>query len=424
MQMTDLTIRDMKMRDNAYETEVREIMDHFASKTGLSTSDRRPTRYLWTDAFAVCIFLWLHRQTGEVRYRTLALDLVSQVHETLGKHREDDPRHGWISGLEENQGALHPTIAGLRIGKRLGERNRNEPFDEHLEWEREGQYYHYLTKWMHALHQASAMTGDPVFHRWACELAKSTHRTFVHNQHPGTPKRLYWKMSIDLTYPLVPFMGHHDPLDGFVTYHELHRREVGQINDPSQCDLTGEIADLAQMCRDMQWTTDDPLGIGGLLFDACRMLQMMSGETGFDDHGLLPEVLCSSIVGLKSWLAHGSVKAQPEDRLAFRELGLAIGLRAIPKMLALQHDATGPYAGEILEEQLNNLMAVVPVAEVIEAFWLRSVNQQSASWQAHENINMVMLATSLASGGFLTLQPAPQPHTTDTSAGTKGRKLT
>ncbi len=47
----------------------------------------------------------------------------------------------------------------MRIGKPLNERKPSEPFDERLEWDRDGQYYHYLTKWMHALHQVGRLTG-------------------------------------------------------------------------------------------------------------------------------------------------------------------------------------------------------------------------------------------------------------------------
>jgi hypothetical protein len=53
--------------------------------------------YLWTDAYAVCNCLTLYRQTGEEKYKRLALDLIDQVHNILGKHRKDDPRTGWIN---------------------------------------------------------------------------------------------------------------------------------------------------------------------------------------------------------------------------------------------------------------------------------------------------------------------------------------
>ncbi len=44
---------------------VREIMLEFAERTGLSPAGSSPERYLWTDAFAVCNFLGLYRQTGD-----------------------------------------------------------------------------------------------------------------------------------------------------------------------------------------------------------------------------------------------------------------------------------------------------------------------------------------------------------------------
>jgi hypothetical protein len=109
-----------------------ELMLRFAGRTGLdSTGSER--RYLWTDAFALCNFLGLEAVTGQSRYRALALLLVDRVHGTLGRHRPDDRRTGWLSGLDEEQGASHPTLGGLRIGKRLPERVETERFDERLE---------------------------------------------------------------------------------------------------------------------------------------------------------------------------------------------------------------------------------------------------------------------------------------------------
>ena len=79
------------------------LMHHFAERTGL-TSQQPPRRYLWTDAFAVCNYLGLARRTGEHIYIERARQLVEQVHHTLGRHRDDDPRAGWISGLSEQEG--------------------------------------------------------------------------------------------------------------------------------------------------------------------------------------------------------------------------------------------------------------------------------------------------------------------------------
>lgn len=60
-------------------------------------------------------------------FRALASRLVDQVHQVLGRHRNDDSRTGRIGGLDEELGEAHPTRGGLRIGKRLPERRTDEP---------------------------------------------------------------------------------------------------------------------------------------------------------------------------------------------------------------------------------------------------------------------------------------------------------
>ena len=54
-------------------------------------------------------------------------------------------------------------------------------------------------------------------------------------------------------------------------------------------------------------------------------------------------------------------------------------------------------------ETMGNLMGYLPLVEDIEAFWLDPVNQEAETWKEHLDINMVMLATSLAPDGFLTI---------------------
>jgi hypothetical protein len=41
--------------------------------------------------------------------------------------------------------------------------------------------------------------------------------------------------------------------------------------------------------------------------------------------------------------------------------------------------------------------------DAIESFWLEPENRQRGSWKEHEDINAVMLATSLAPEGYLLL---------------------
>src|SRR5690242_3672490 len=158
----------------------RQLMDQFAERTGL-TSSRPQRRYLWTDALAVCNFLALGRVD-------LALTLVDRVHHVLGRHRDDDVRAGWISGLSESEGEAHPTAGGLRIGKALPERAADEPISERLEWDRDGQYFHYLTKWMHALDLVARVTGDARCGAWSRELYQIARQRFVYGHY------MVWKM--------------------------------------------------------------------------------------------------------------------------------------------------------------------------------------------------------------------------------------
>ena len=102
--------------------------------------------------------------------------------------------------LSPDEGERHPTIGGLRIGKTLPERAVTEPYNEQREWDRDGQYYHYLTKWMHALNRVSRVTGDPAYLTRAIELARAAHAGFTHEAPAAGPKRMYWKMSIR-SYP-------------------------------------------------------------------------------------------------------------------------------------------------------------------------------------------------------------------------------
>ncbi len=273
------------------------IMMEFASLTGLEPSTTHPKRYLWTDAFAVCNYLELFRQTNNKTYMHLALRLVDQVHHILGRHRDDDPRNGWISGLDEEVGELHPTKGGLRIGKQMNERKPNERPDERLEWDQDGQYYHYLTKWMHALNRVSQVTRDPKYAQWAVELAKIAHIKFTYMPSSGKQKRMYWKMSIDLNYPLVPSMGQHDPLDGFITYNEL-QMTAGKLGLLSKLDLSDEIADMTNICQGKSWITNDPLGIGGLLSDALRISQLII-IGNFKYANLLETVVDSALYGME-----------------------------------------------------------------------------------------------------------------------------
>jgi hypothetical protein len=391
------------MRPEYSKSVVREIMARFAEATGLTPAGKPPRRYLWTDAFALCNFLELYRQTEEEGYRDLTLGLVEQVHGVLGRHREDDPRTGWISGLTEPEGRRHPTIGGLRIGKEMNERRPDEPLDDRLEWDRDGQYFHYLTKWMHALNRLSRVMKEAVYNEWAGELAKTALARFTYTPNFGRRKRMYWKMSIDLSYPLVPSMGQHDPLDGYITLCQLQDTSERFFEKSTGLDLKNEISDLAEMCEGQSWVTDDPLGIGGLLFDVGRVTQLMA-EGYLRQTELLKILLDSSRLGLEAYLRTNPWKLPAKYRLAFRELGLSIGLRAVKKVRTMfEENADLVPTADTLRTSLTALMGFEPLIETIEQFWLEPANQAAESWTEHQEINRMMLATSLAPEGFLNL---------------------
>jgi hypothetical protein len=351
-----------------------DLMQRFAERTGLA-SNRAPQRYLWTDAFAVCNFLGL----GESE---LALRLVNQVHHTLGQHRADEACRGWLSGLGAREGEAHPTRGGLRIGKKLPERSPGEPFDDRLEWDRDGQYFHYLTKWMHALDQVARATRQPMYREWARELAATTHRAFVYAP-AGTcdprARRMYWKMSIDLSRPLVAAMGQHDPLDGYLTCVQLGG------------DLGRQAADFAAMIGP-DLATADPLGLGGLLTEAFRLEQLTRAGACAGSE-LLERLLASALAGLTNYVRRAELRAPATRRLAFRELGLAIGLAPLELMREPN--------GDLVLEQLSRF---APLRAEIESFWLRPEHRRTSAWLEHENINDVMLATALAPDGYTRLR--------------------
>ena len=136
-------------------------------------------------------------------------------------------------------------------------------------------------------------------------------------------------MSTDLSRPLVAATGQHDALDGYITFREAQFAASKMPIDAGVADLNGGIKWLSGLCEHRDWTTDDPLGVGGLLFDACRLCQL-PGQHHPGDVPLLKEITQACERGIVAF-RNGRNPARPAPhRLAFRELGLAIGLRALP----------------------------------------------------------------------------------------------
>jgi hypothetical protein len=360
------------------------LMDAFTRRTGLD-GHASPVRYLWTDAFATCNFLGLAEAGAGTRYDALAQRMIAQVHEVLAHFRAGDTRTGWLRGPHGCAEEDHPTRAGLRIGKPLPERGPGEPFDERLEWERDGQYFHYLTRWMHALDRYARHHHAPHFNRWARELADTAHRAFA-----AGDRRMYWKMSTDLARPLVASMGQHDPLDGLLTARAL-RATAQALGDAAGPTLDEAIADYATLLHGIQLATSDPLGLGGLLVDALR-LDRLSRAGSDDDRALLDRLLASALASLPH--CQLSFDAPAAARLGFRELGLAIGLAALERL------AAGP-ASHPSRQHLDAVCPYLPLRQAIQDYWLQPAHRAAPSWTEHRDINEVMLATSLAPEGWL-----------------------
>ena len=367
--------------ENKGEIEkARELLDDYSSRTGLtSDSGRAEKRYLWTDAFAVQAFYWLHHLTQKSGYKKRAEDLIDLVHEHLGKHHPKDEREGWISGLIAEKGLLHPTVGGLRIGKELPERKKEESYNSQLEWERDGQYFHYNSRWIISLLQAHQETGNEQYAIWALELLLASGE-FLYSKNNGS--FMYWKMDTELTRPLVASMGAHDPLEGLIC-----SKSVQHALPERSSEVEPLIEKFEEMCRERDWATSDSLGIGGLLLNTLKAVVLNSSGVKLPSSSRASKLFQESLISLKSFERSFSNSQSAERRLAFRECGLSLGIKAC---CAAEEDFA--QAGLNIEE----LKSYLPLAREIEKFWLD--NRGSGTWTGHLNINSITLASSIIAG--------------------------
>jgi hypothetical protein len=170
-------------------------------------------------------------------------------------------------------------------------------------------------------------SGHPAYAKKALELGEAAFKGFAHKSASGDVIGIYWKMSTDLSRPLTFAMGLHDALDGLVTFREVQHVIAKTHAETGNGDLTRAAKAISKLCRSRNWSTSDPLGIGGLLFDACRLSQLSQWQ-GDDD--LLEEITNAYNNGVGAFVASQLLTRPVSQRLAFRELGLAIGLKAIP----------------------------------------------------------------------------------------------
>jgi hypothetical protein len=219
---------------------------------------------------------------------------------------------------------------------------------------------------------------------------------------------VYWKMSTDLSRPLLPSMGLHDALDGFITFRKAQHAIAKTPTNARVPDLSPATESLSGLCQSRNWTTDDPLGLGGLLFDACRLCWLID-EDRLGDVRLLQDVLGACRDGLTVFLASRHLNRPASHRLAFRELGLAIGLRGLVIIAgAVTKDKTR--FGPALRRTADQLLPYESLSEDVINAWLPHAQHQDESWQVHQNINDVMLATALIPDMFLSVGEKAPPN--------------
>jgi hypothetical protein len=115
--------------------------------------------------------------------------------------------------------------------------------------------------------------------------------------------------------------------------------------------------------------------------------------------------VCSSdLPGLRYPGRENFLHAPAHFRLAFRELGLSIGFHALERLDSLIGRSREAFAEDRdIAILMKTLRKYLPLGEKIEKYWIDPASQKTDVWKEHRDINMVMLATTLAPDGFLTL---------------------
>ena len=357
-------------------------MMRFAERTGL-VSGRSPMRYLWTDAFAVCNFLGLARATGEARYtraRAPAGRPGARGARTVPGRRfahrvAERARRGGGRGPIPRAAAC----ASARSSPSAGPANRS-------------------TSGSSGTGTASTSTTSPsgctpsIRCRARRGSRASTSGRGSWPRRPTAPsptdasgpggRRLVWKMSIDLSRPLVPSMGQHDPLDGLITCAQLQTTASMLPSDTARAGPRRGGRRLRDHDRGARLVDPGPAR-PRRSHDGRLSRRAADASRGLPDGELLDTLLAVALEGLPHYARQGDLRLPVSSRLAFRELGLAIGLRAIE--LVERDQALTRYS-------LARLGDRSPSGSIPST-------RPPGSWAEHRDINEVMLATSLVPEG-------------------------
>ena len=113
--------------------------------------------------------------------------------------------------------------------------------------------------------------------------------------------------------------------------------------------------------------------------------------------GLLHRLLLEAEPSIDGFVRSSLLTHSAEQRLAFRELGLSIGVQGLPLIRSrVAQDRN-------LAAVSDRLLRYQSVSELIQDFWSNPASRLGNTWTDHREINSVMLATSLAPEGYLQL---------------------
>ena len=227
------------------------------------------SRYLWTDAFGVVLYLSLYQATGDPRWQGEAERLVAEVERVLGRER------------------------GLRIGEAP---------------DRDGQYFHYLAMWLFALARLGDFKSE--YRERGIAIVRDIHPTFV------VPNvGVIWKMKEDLSGPYPGYgFGALDAFDGYVSYRLLGEDALATEIGEMKLLIERQYRELA---------VDQDLGLGMMLW-----LAHFFAEEDWAKHQTLRslEALDRLWTDPPGFFARASYA--PDVRIAFANYGVSIGLQA------------------------------------------------------------------------------------------------
>lgn len=238
-------------------------------------------RYLWTDAFGVILLVSLYDALGKAEFLDEAERVIADVYRVLGRPR------------------------GIRIGE--------EP-------DRDGQYFHYLTMWLHALGVIGRHI--PRYRAKGIDLVHQIHDAFVLPGHG-----VIWKMKEDLSAPYPGFgLGALDAFGGYVSYRMLDEKGLSREIDDMRRLIDNSAPGLV--------ITQD-LGLGMMLW----MTHFFPTESWAQLHRKRSLAMLEGM-----WRKAGYFCREPDlpqVKFAFTNYGVSIGLQAVaaaPERVARLHE--------------------------------------------------------------------------------------